>query len=98
MTAFRTVWSYLSSLKPGRKVTEPGASRGESTTIVSVEADAITIAPPRAKGFVRIPKDDFEAIWKHWGDFKAGKITRSELRQLTTRSSYIITIFQWFEG
>jgi hypothetical protein len=95
MTAFRSVWSTLSSLRAGRKISAPG---GEATTIVSVEAEAITIAPPRAKGFVRIPKEDFEVVWKHWGDFKGGKITRSELRQLTTRSSYIITIFQWLEG
>ena len=95
MTAFRSVWSTLSSLRAGRKISAPG---GEATTIVSVEAEAITIAPPRAKGFVRIPKEDFEAVWKHWGDFKAGKITRSELRELTTLSSYIITILQWLEG
>jgi hypothetical protein len=94
MTAFRSVWSTLSSLRAGRKISAPG---GEATTIVSVEAEAITIAPPRAKGFVRIPKEDFEAVWKHWGDFKGGKISRGELRELTTRSSYIITIFQWFE-
>jgi hypothetical protein len=98
MTAFRSVWSTLSSLRAGRKISAPGAERGEATTIVSVEAEAITVAPPRAKGFVRIPKEDFEVVWKHWGDFKAGKISRGELRQLTTRSSYIIAIFQWFEG
>lgn len=98
MTSFRTVWSALSSLRSGRKISAPGAARGEATTIVSVEADIITIAPPRAKGFVSIPKDDFEAVWRRWGDFKAGKITRSELRKLTTKSSYIITFFQWFEG
>jgi len=98
MTAFRSVWSTLTGLRSGRKISAPGAARGEATTIVSVEDDAITIAPPRAKGFVRIPKDDFEAVWRKWGDFKAGKITRSELRQLTTKSSYIITFFQWFEG
>jgi hypothetical protein len=98
MTAFRSVWSTLSSLRAGRKISAPGAERGEATTIVSVEAEAITIAPPRAKGFVRIPKDDFEVVWKHWGDFKGGKITRSELRQLTTRSSYIITLFSWYEA
>lgn len=98
MTAFRSVWSTLSSLRAGRKITAPGAPRGESTTIVSVEEDAITLAPPRAKGFVRISKADFEAIWKHWPDFKAGKTTRTELRQLTSRSSYIITLLQWYEN
>jgi hypothetical protein len=98
MTAFRSVWSYLTShLRSSHKITEPGANRGESTTIVSVEADAITVAPPRAKGFVRLPKEDFETIWRHWPDFKAGKITRSELRQLTSRSSYIITLFHWYD-
>ena len=99
MTAFRTVWSYLTSnLRSGRKITLPGASRSESTSIVSVEPDAITIAPPRAKGFVRIPKEDFESIWRHWPDFQAGKITRTELRQLTPRSSYILTLFQWYDS
>ena len=98
MTAFRSVWSTLTALRAGRKISAPGAERGEATTIVSVEADVITIAPPRAKGFVRISKDDCEAIWRRWGDFKAGKVTRSELRQITTRSSYIITLFQWYEG
>lgn len=98
MTAFRTVWSTISSLRAGRKITPPGGDRAQSTTIVSVEDDAITIAPPRAKGFVRLSKEDCEAVWKHWGDFKAGKITRTELRQITSRSSYIITLFQWYEG
>ena len=95
MTAFRSVWSTLTGLRAGRKISAPG---GEATTIVSVEAEAITIAPPRAKGFVRIPKEDFEAVWRKWGDFKAGKVTRGELRQVTTKSSYIINIFEWFEG
>jgi preprotein translocase subunit YajC len=85
----------LTGLRAGRKISAPG---GEATTIVSVEAEAITIAPPRAKGFVRIPKEDFEAVWRKWGDFKAGKVTRGELRQVTTKSSYIINIFEWFEG
>ena len=98
MTTFRSVWSTLSSLRAGRKLSAPGAERGEATTIVSVEADVITIAPPRAKGFVRISKEDFEAIWRHWPDFKAGKITRTELRKVTTKSSYIITILQWYEN
>ena len=98
MTAFRSVWSTLTGLRAGRKISAPGGERGEATTIVSVEAEAITIAPPRAKGFVRIPKEDFEAVWQKWGDFKAGKVTRGELRQVTTKSSYIINIFEWFEG
>ena len=98
MTAFRSVWSTLTSLRAGRKISAPGAERGEATTIVSIEPDAITIAPPRAKGFVRIPKEDFETIWRHWPDFQAGKITRTELRQLTSRSSYILTLFQWFDS
>jgi hypothetical protein len=98
MTAFRTVWSAFSSLRAGRKISAPGAARGEASTIVSVEAEVITIAPPRAKGFVSITKDEFEAVWRKWGDFKAGKITRGELRQVTTKSSYIVTLLQWYEG
>ena len=97
MTAFRSVWSYLTShLRAGRKISEPGASRGEFPTIVSVEADAITVAPPRAKGFVRIPKEDCELIWRYWEDFQAGKVTRGELRELSRFSSYIIRMYQWY--
>jgi hypothetical protein len=98
MTAFRTVWNTLTGLRSGKKIEERGAaSRGESTTIVSSEADAITVAPPRAKGFVRIPKADFEIIWRYWPDFKEGKITRTELRQYSRFSRYVLTLFQWYE-
>ena len=98
MTAFRSVWSTLTSLRSGKKIEEHNASgRGESTTIVSVEEDAITVAPPRAKGFVCIPKADFEIIWRYWSDFKAQKITRTELREQSRYSRYILTLFQWYE-
>jgi len=101
MTAFRSVWSYLTGhLRSGKKIEDRGtasASRGESTTIVSIEADAIMVAPPRAKGFVRIPKADFEIIWRYWPDFKAQKITRTELREHSRYSRYILTLFQWYE-
>jgi hypothetical protein len=101
MTAFRSVWSYLSDhLRSGKKIEDKStlsASRGESTTIVSIDADSITVAPPRAKGFVRIPKADFELVWRYWSDFQSKKITRTELREHSRFSRYILTLFQWYE-
>ena len=44
-------------------------------------------------GIRRIPKKDFENVYDVWGEYLDGKMLRSEIRDMTRHSTYIISIF-----
>ena len=42
-------------------------------------------------------KEDFEKLWKVWGDYNALRLKRSEIQEITGSSKYIISILRWYE-
>lgn len=44
-----------------------------------------------------ITKSEFAKVFPLWGDYCKGVVPRVRLRDLTTRSTYIISIMHWLE-
>jgi hypothetical protein len=70
---------------------------GDTMKVVDVGLESISIQSPRAENLQTIPKSDFESVWGLWSDYKAGKVRRSDLRDITRFSKYIISLLHWSE-
>jgi hypothetical protein len=102
MESFEAFWSYLQvNLKPGTDVknwTAFNGYLGNKMTIVGVYNQAVEVDAPKAKTIQVVPIEDFKRVWQVWLDYKANKVRRYELRDLTRFSKYIISILHWYES
>jgi hypothetical protein len=101
MDEFITVWNNLQIyLKPGTEIENWNTYQGylgEDLTINEVDQNHISVDPPRVLDTQVVPKEMFEQIWEVWQDYRALRLKRSELRDMTNYSKYIISIFRWYE-
>jgi len=65
---------------------------GGSFEVVEVAIDHIVVDPPKARNRQTVPRPDFESVLSVWPQYLAGSIPRSQLRELTRYSSYIISM------
>ncbi len=101
MGDFESIWNNLRRrLKPGSVVknwTAFSGYLGDEMTIVKVDGNSILFEAPKAKHLQNVPKEDFEIVWRVWNDYKAQKVKRYELRDMTRFSKYIISLLHWYE-
>ena len=101
MSEFRAVWQGMQTvLKPGTEIKNWTAFHsylGDTMTVVDVREKSISVDTPKAKDIQVVPKEDFERVWEVWSDYKAQKVKRYELRDMTFYSKYIISILHWYE-
>jgi hypothetical protein len=101
MKEFDEVWKdLLASLKTDTKIknwTVYSGYLGDTMKVIVTGNETISIDAPRAKNTLVVPKEDFEAVWEVWIDYKREKVKRNELSPLTRFSKYVISIFHWYE-
>jgi hypothetical protein len=99
--SFEMTWRLLiDRLNPGMTLpnwTVLKGYLGDDMNIVHVDKDEIVIDPPKAKTLQYIKRDEFERIWEIWPDYKAGKLQRQKIREMTYHSKYIFSILHWLE-
>jgi hypothetical protein len=61
-------------------------------TIIEVSQFSIIVNTPKSKTQIRIPREDFEKVWRIWRDYSDRWIDRQQIRDLTFYSKYIISI------
>lgn len=102
MNTFDTMWSdLLTNLQAGTEIKNWTAFRGylgDSMKISGVRQDYIEVTAPKAENPQIVPKDDFQKVWEVWAEYKAQKVQRQEVRDITRFSKYIISIFHWLEN
>ena len=101
MSDFENLWKELQyRVKPGAVVpnwTLAGRYSRENMTITDIDDNYIKFEAPNAKNPQNVPKEDFREVWHVWDDYKAQKIKRHELRDMTRFSKYIISLLHWYE-
>jgi hypothetical protein len=101
MGSFEIVWKFLQEeLVPGTIVknwTVLKNDLGDEMTIVAVSKKSIDVDAPKAKAIQSPNREEFEAVWNVWEDYKMGKVLRHELRDITRYSKYIISILHWYD-
>ena len=101
MDEFEVVWRKLQiALKPGAEIKNWNAYNGylgDNLKINTIEPKYISIDPPRVWDTQVIPKDSFEKIWAVWFDYKELRLKRSNVKDMSNHSKYIISIFHWYE-
>jgi hypothetical protein len=65
--------------------------------IIEITENSIVAKSKTAKSLQVIPKEDFFTLAIEWEDYKEGDILRSEWRNKTWFSSYIIGILHWMD-
>ncbi len=102
MRTFDTVWSHLQThLKPDMVIPNWTAYKGylgDTMKVVAIRSNYIVLDSPNAKANQSVPRDNFEAVWGVWPGYKAQRVKRNELTELTRFSKYIISIFNWYEN
>ena len=101
MRSFDEVWKFIrANLKPGDTIKNWTAYKGylgDVMTINSIHPDHIYVDSPNAATTQKVPRDDFEAFWKVWQDYKSERVRRGDLVDVTRYSKYIISIFNWYD-
>jgi hypothetical protein len=101
MNTFEMIWPDLvRQLKLGMSIDNWTAYRGylgNTMKIAGVNDRYIEVEAPNAKTIQHVPKEDFRKVWKVWADYKAENFPRSEMREFTFFSKYIISILHWYE-
>jgi hypothetical protein len=100
-SGFEAVWQRLQAqLAPGTTVrnwTALKGTLGDEMTVVQVGWNRIVVSAPNAKMEQSVPKEDFRKVWGMWRDYKAGRVQRQEIMEVTRFSKYIISILHWME-
>lgn len=100
--SFPAVWRYLQThLHAGDAIPNWTAHKGylgDTITIAALNEEAITFDAPGAINLQVVPVEDFEIVWQNWPAYKRGQVKRSEIRDLTRYSKYIISALHWCEG
>jgi hypothetical protein len=61
------------------------------------DIDSITVSRGGIDGERRISKSDFAEVFSVWPEYCAGTKQRSELRERSFNSTYVISILHWLE-
>jgi hypothetical protein len=74
--------------------------QGEYIHAVELEGAAIVVSGTGIAHERRIPKTEFEKIFKEWRKYISQDLSRTELNKKTgsQNSSYIISIFNWTDS
>jgi hypothetical protein len=92
--------AILATLTTGTKVpnwTVASGLRGDTFHIVSVSLTEVVAETPNAQHLQKIPMGDFAAVYDLWTGYTNGTVHRSEIRNVTRYSKYIISIYHWLE-
>lgn len=81
-----------------RNWTRDSGYLGDEFTIYAVEAGFIKVDSPEATNIQHIPREDFENVYRHWCGYHAGCVLRSQIRDMTRFSKYIISILHHLTG
>ena len=99
--AFVNVWHSLQGrLKPGTTIRNWTALKGhlgDEFQVVKVSPERVVVQAPKAKNIQSIPQEEFCKVWQVWEGYKAGRVERQEIRDLTRHSKYILSIFHTLE-
>jgi hypothetical protein len=71
---------------------------GDDFDVIEVAQDRIEVGSPNATNIQRVPRADFQLIYADWTNYRDGVTSRSELRDRTRFSKYIISIWHWLES
>lgn len=100
---FEWIWADLrEKLFRARAIRDWSADKGElkgEFRINHVEAGAIVVGPPNPAKERRISKSEFEKVYRLWGGYKTGSVSRTELGKATNsqNTTYILSILHWRE-
>lgn len=98
---FYEIWeTILRGLKPGELIpnwTVLKGYKGDSMKIVQVDEGEIIVQTPNAKHLQHVSMAEFAEVWEIWPVYKAGRMQRQEVGQMTYHSKYILSILHWFE-
>jgi hypothetical protein len=99
MSSFDAFWEYLQkNLKPGTEIrnwTVDKGYLGDVMTIKIVTGPFIEVEVSSAKNIQRVPREHFEIVFAVWKDYVAKIRKRSDVRDMTRFSKYIISIIRW---
>jgi hypothetical protein len=99
--AFTDTWTALQdTLSTGVTIenwTKDKEFLGNAFTIVRVAEDFIEVNTPNAFHLQRVPRSDFELVYRIWNSYLGRRIRRHEIRDRTRFSKYIISILHWLE-
>jgi hypothetical protein len=91
------IWAKLPrSIRVNEPYVTWGATspRNKEFTVNVITNQGIELTPSSTKIRRRISKDEFFTVTKHWPDYLSGKISRSQLREVSRNLSYIFAIIQ----
>jgi hypothetical protein len=99
--SFNAVWKLLSNrLIPGTEIRNLTAYKGylgDTMKVVKVDEKEIVIQAPKAANLLHISRKKLERVWEIWPAYKAGKMPRRDVCDMTFHSKYIISILNWLE-
>jgi hypothetical protein len=94
-----TAWAdFRARLKPNTPIkawSVAGRTRSKFT-VVGVDGGAITILPSTGNER-RISKGDVAKVQSHWPAYKAGRMKRGELLNVSQNTTYILSLLHWRE-
>jgi hypothetical protein len=98
---FAAVWRRLQQvLQPGLEIpnwTIDHGLLGDSFTVAQVAPSYIEFTSPDALGILHVPASDFERVHARWLAYKAKEVRRSEIRDVTRFSKYILSTLHWLD-
>jgi len=99
---FEGTWAdFRNRLKPRTpiKMWSVNGYRGGSFKVDCFDPAAITVIPEGRKPR-SISREDFLRVSRQWPAYRAGKIGRTELGEITRsqNTSYILSLFHWLEA
>lgn len=96
---FEGTWADLRiSLKPGTAIENWGARNGY--TGAGFKVDGIDRGTSGKRSPRSISREDFRRVFNQWPSYRAGKIGRAELGQITgsRNTTYILSLLHWLEA
>jgi head-tail adaptor len=109
--SFQEVRDWLMDhLSPGAEVENWSKDAEEGTSQLEVQAIIIESAPSQdgivvksrtkegtTRGPRHVPWDDIEKVWAKWEGYKAGQVTRSQLREGNDNTTYAIALLHFYD-
>ena len=75
-----------------RNWTQHSGYIGDDFMIRDMGAEFVEIYSPGVTNIQRVPKKDFAAVCEMWDEYKAGRVPRYQVTDVTRFSKYIISI------
>jgi hypothetical protein len=70
---------------------------GDTMKVAQIDEDEIVVQSPKAKNLLHVFRDEFEKIWEIWPTYKARRMQRRDVCDMTFHSKYILSILHWME-